>query len=206
MECETHLYFLWDARERSRTESARYKQVAAELRVLVGDHCPDRRLLLALMKETGFAYEVQLPQGPPYGAIPMVGWREDPEFQAQTDEINAAMGDPARLAELLEQENARAHPVPFPEFVDRGLAVYIAPYDYSFRELVLAVSQQIGSAHEDLEVDKPLIQLEQFIINGNAGYVEPLVYFADLVVTIGGHFMAHANEKCEFTPSYFTVA
>jgi hypothetical protein len=155
------------------------------------------------MNETEFSYTVQPPQGPPYGAIPMVGWREDPEIQAQTDEINAAMGDPERLAILLEEEKSRARPVSFPEFVDQGLALYIAPYDYSYRDLVLAVSQQIGSGHEDLAVDEPLVQLEKFIINGNAGYVEPLLCFADLVVAVGRLFMVHVKEKCNFAPSYF---
>ena len=79
-ECETHLYFLWDARRLYPDQRDRYKQIASELRVLVGDHKPKRRLLLSLMNELGFSYDVQ-PPGPPLDKhpIPMVGWRDDPE-------------------------------------------------------------------------------------------------------------------------------
>ena len=62
--------------------------------------------------------------------------------------------------------------VPFEEYVERGLAVHIAPYDYSFRELVLAVAQQIGSGHEDSAVDVPLVQMANMSI-GNQGSLSP---------------------------------
>jgi hypothetical protein len=59
---ETHLYFLFTAIENYRTEPDRYKQVASELRVLVGDHNPKRRILTNLMKKYSFEYYVLSPR------------------------------------------------------------------------------------------------------------------------------------------------
>jgi hypothetical protein len=66
-----------------------------------------------------------------------------------------------------ETQGALRRLVPFPEFVESALAVYIAPHEYSFRDLVLAVSQQVGSGHEDTSMDKPLMQMRQFVLGGD---------------------------------------
>ena len=136
-ECETHLYFLWDARL-YQWQKDRYKQIAAELRVLVGDYKPNKRLLLSLMNEFGFSFDVQ-PPNPPFDKQPisMVGWREDPKHQALTEEVQQALGDEVKLAEIIKKQAALRRAVPFPEYVEKALAVYVAPYDYSYRDLVL---------------------------------------------------------------------
>ena len=206
-ECETHLYFLWDAHRLYPQQKDRYKQIASELRVLVGDHRPRRRLLLALMEDYGFSYAVQ-PPGPPFDKQPisMVGWRDDPHHQALTKEIEQAMGDKEKLDELLEKQAAMRRPVPFPEYVDRAQAVYIAPHDYSYRDLVLAVAQQVGSSHEDTAVDETLVQLGQFVIGRNEGHIAPLIGFADLVIEVGSRFIAFVSEKHGYNPKYFKPA
>ena len=78
VECETHLYFLWDARRQFHQEYDRYKQLAAELRILVGDHKPARRLLFSMMTQFGFSYEVPPPPPPcdKQAITPMVGWKK----------------------------------------------------------------------------------------------------------------------------------
>jgi hypothetical protein len=65
-DCETHLAFLREARHNYRTDRERYKQVAGELRVLVCKSRNNKPLLLDLMDEYGFNYEVQ-PAAPPAG-------------------------------------------------------------------------------------------------------------------------------------------
>lgn len=206
-ECETHLYFLWDARRLYEQEKVRYKQIAAELRVLVGDHRPKRRLLLSLMDEHGFTYDVQ-PPGPPFEKqdIPMVGWRDDPIQQALTAELQDALGDDSKLAKVLEKQAALRRPVPFPEYVEKALAVYSAPYDYSYRDLVLAVSQQVGSGHEDTSMDEPLMQMRSFIIGGDEGHVAPLIGFCDLVLRVGRQFLGYLAEKHGYKPRHFRVS
>lgn len=205
-ECETHLYFLWDARRLYAQQRDRYKQIASELRVLVGDQSPKKRLLLWLMDEYGFAYAVQ-PPGAPFDKqpIPMVGWRNDPEHQVLTLEVEKALGDEAKLAEVLKKQAATRRPVPFSEYVEKALAVYIAPYDYSYRDLVLAVAQQLGSSHEDTKVEEPLLHMRQFVIGGDEGHVAPLIGFADLVLEVGSRFIAFLAEKHGYAPKYFQL-
>ena len=82
-ECEMQLYFLWD--ERQLQDSARlYKNIATQLRVLVGDQKPSRRLLTAMMKEYGFAYDVHPDESLDKVLIPM-HWRDIPEEQAERE-------------------------------------------------------------------------------------------------------------------------
>ncbi len=158
------------------------------------------------MEELGFSYDVQ-PPGPPLDKqpIPMIGWRRDAEHQALTAELQEAMGDEAKLGKVLEKQAALRRAVPFPAFVEKALAVYIAPYDYSYRELVLAVAQQVGSGHEDTAVDEPLLQLRQFVIGGDEGHVAPLLNFADLVLKVGASFVAFVAEKQGYKPKYFQL-
>ena len=204
LECEEHLYFLWDERQLYQTQPARYKNIASQLRVLVGDQKPARRLLPAMMEQYGFAYDVQ-PPGPPFDKQPinMVGWRDDPIIKALTKEIEAAGDDPQKIETVLEHQAALRRPVPFSEYVEKGLAVYISPYDYSHQDLVLAVAQQIGSGHEDPLVDEPIVQMQSTRIGGQEGHIALLIDFADLVIEVGMMFMGHVIEKHGYEPRYF---
>ena len=203
-ECETHLYFLWDARKLYDQESDRYKQIAAELRVLVGDHKPKRRLLLAMMEEYGFSYDVQ-PPGPPFDKqpIPLVGWRNDPIHQALTQEVQAVLGDKEKMADVLEKQAVLRRPIPFPEYVEKGLAVYIRPYDYSYRDLVLAIAQQVGSSHEDHALDEQLIQMQNIILGNEESHIAVLIQFTDLVIEVGSMFIGHVVQNYGYKPTYF---
>ena len=206
-ECETHLYFLWDARRLYEKEKDRYKQISSELRVLIGDHNPRRRLLLSLMDTYDFIYEVQ-PPGPPFDKQPilMVGWADDPIHQSLTVEVQAARDDKAKLDEVLKKQAALRRPIPFAEYVEKALAVYIAPYDYSYRDLVLAISQQVGSSHEDTSMDETLIRMKQVIIGGDEGHVAPLIGFSDLVLKVGLEFLGYLAEKQGYEPRHFSTS
>jgi hypothetical protein len=100
-DCETHLSFLYEAREGCRTDRERYKQVAGVLRVLVCKSRNNKPLLLDLMDYYGFGYEVH-PPGPPFDKmpIPLVGWRDDPAHQELTKALEEAYGDEEKLTEL----------------------------------------------------------------------------------------------------------
>lgn len=206
VECETHLYFLWDARRLYQEQPDRYKQIAAELRVLVGDHMPARRLLLAMMEEFCFSYEVQPPPSPfDKQPIPMIGWRDDPNHAALVRQAEEALGDEKKMQELFLAQAALRCPVPFAEYVARGLAVYISPHDYSFKDFVLAIAQQMGSGHEDTAVDVPLAQMGSVILGGEQSHIAALVNFADLVLIVGGLFIAHVVEHHGYEPKYFRI-
>ncbi len=203
-DCETHLYFLWDSHRLYPAQEDRFKQIAAELRILVCETRTNHPLLLYLMEELGFSYDVQ-PPGPPFDKqpIPMIGWRDDPVHQQLTTEVQAAIGDERRLSQILQKQAALRHALPFREYVEKSLAVFIAPYDYSYRELTLAVAQQVGSSHEDLSVEEPLIKLQQFRLAGHQGHVAPLIVFADSVLKVGGAFVEFLIQTQSYEPRYY---
>jgi hypothetical protein len=203
-DCETHLYFLWDARRLYMAQEDRFKQIAAELRILVCETRTNHPLLLNLMDELSFSFDIQ-PQDAPLDKQPiaMVGWRDDPLHQQLTAEVQAAMGDAQKLSQLLEKQASLRRPVAFREYVEKALAVFIAPYDYSFRELILAVAQQVGSSHEDLAVEEPLIRMQHVCLAGHQGHVAPLIPFADLVLEIGEAFVAFLVQTRDYEPRYY---
>lgn len=189
-DCETHLYFLRDARSLYPAQEDRYKQIAAELRILVCETRTNHPLLLNLMEELGFSFDVQPPAMPFQRLpIPMVGSRDDSVHQQLAAEFQAAIGDEHKLSEVLQKQVALRRPVPFREYVEKALAVFVAPYDFSYRELTLAIAQQVGSSHEDLTVEEPLIRMQQIRLVGHQGHIAPLIAFADLVLKVGGDFM-----------------
>lgn len=204
VEAETHLYFLWDARRLYRDQPDRYKQVAAELRVLVAEHKPDHRLLISMMDHYGFTYEVQ-PPGPPLDkqSIPMVGWRDDPTQHALATELEDALGKGEKLEAVLQKQAALRRPVHFSEYVEKGLAVYIAPYDYSYQDLVRAVAQQEGSGHEDRLVDESLAQMHSVRLGNEETHIAVLINFADLVIKVGSFFITHVVHNHGYQPRYF---
>jgi hypothetical protein len=87
--------------------------------------------------------------------------------------------------------------------VNNGLAVYIAPYDYSHRELVLAIAQQFGSSHEDDSVEEPILRLQHIYIGGETSDIAPLIVFADPVISIGARFIHYVEQHHGFNPQYF---
>ena len=203
-DCETHLFFLWDALRQYPHQPDRYKQIATELRVLVADKKPKQRLLLAMMDECAFMYDVQ-PPGPPFDKQPilMVGWHDDPVQRKLTEEFKQALGDPEALSTVQAKQAKLRHPVPFAEYVGKGFAVYIKPRNYSFSDLVRAIAQQEGSSHESTAVDKPLAQMRQITIGGDPGHIAPLIKFSQDVLKVGAAFMAFVAKNHAYKPKYF---
>ena len=204
-ECEEHLYLLNESLERYRRNAVHYKQVASELRVLVADQKPSQRLLLAMMAEYDFSYDVQPSKEPIHAPIPMVGWRDDPEHKAMSEEVEASLGDEEKIKALVEKQAAMARPVPFAEFVERGLAVFIAPHDISNRELVAVIAQQIGSAHEATAVDESIVKLQHIRIGNEESHIAALITFARLVLGVGMQFLAHVVQQYGYQLQHFQM-
>jgi len=211
IDCETHLYFLWDAHRLYSQQRERFKQIAAELRILVCETKKNKPLLLDLMDKYNFEYEVQPPGlsqgGPPLKPQPlsMVGWRDDPQHKEISEELSKAIesGDDAKKKEIYEKLASLAKPIPFHEWVNKGLAVFIKPYDYSNRELTLAIAQQFGSSHEDDSVEEPIARLQQIIIGGETGDIAPMIAFAEYVIQVGKMFISHLVSNYSYKPQYF---
>ena len=157
-------------------------------------------------------HEVQPPgtsdSGPPLKQqpLPMVGWRNDPVHAEISQQLLQAMEsrNDAQLEAVEHRLAQLARPVPFREWVNNGLAVYIAPHDYSHRDLVLAIAQQFGSSHEDDSIEEPIIRLQQIYIGGQTGDIAPLISFADSVIAVGTNFLHYLEQHHEFQPKYFS--
>ena len=194
-DCESHLRFLAEAADRLETEPDRYKQLAAELRVLVGSTKTNKPLLLDLLDE----YQVEFPVAPipdlPF-PIQLVG---QPPTELPADVI---AGGPERI-----WEHYRATGVTYSlrDFVQRGLAVYVAPREYSYNDLVLAVAQQIGSGHEDATMEASLRDLETILIGGYSGYAAPLRSLSQLVLDAGGQLIGRVALDHGYTPRWYNI-
>jgi hypothetical protein len=114
-----------------------------------------------------------------------------------------ARNDDEEIRRIDEELAALAKPISFRDWVNRGLAVFICPHDYSSRDLILAIAQQYGSSHEDDSVEEGVIHLRQFFIGGESGDIAPLISVADSVISVGASFMAFMAETHGFKPRYF---
>lgn len=210
-DCETHLYFLWDAVRLYSEQPDRFKQIAAELRVLVCETRMNKPLLLNLMDEFSFVYEIKPPRasasGPPLlQPLPMIGWRDDlihAEISERLSQANKSEDTAHQMQEIERRLAELAKPVQLREWINRGLAVFIAPYEYSYRELALAIAQQFGSSHEDDSVEEPILRLQQTYIGGERGDLAPLLIFAETVLSAGVAFIRHVEKHHDFRPRYF---
>lgn len=208
-ECETHLAFLKEARENYRTDRERYKQVAGELRVLVCGSRQNKPLLLDLMDQYGFRYEVQRPAppaGPPLkGPIPLVGWRDDPVQQELAKEMEQALalGDEEKLKAVLTRQESLNVPLPLRRFVNEGLAAYVDPYEYSYNELTRAIAEQAGVAHEDDAIEEGLAKMRNFRIGNDQSHISILISFADTILRAGLEFLAFMVATHNYQPQRF---
>jgi hypothetical protein len=201
--CESHLLFLHEDLKLFPQQYDRYKQIAGKLRVLVCATHQNKPLLLNLMDELGFKYDVP-PPGPLTIPIGLVGWRTDPDFLANTREIEQAAGDGQKLAAIHEKYNAKFRKsMPLREYTDKALATFIKPYDYSFRDLVLSVAQQCGSSHEDESIDEPIAQMRSIVVLGVESHVAVIVEYARLVLDAGVKFILYSEEKGQYKARHF---
>jgi hypothetical protein len=106
---------------------------------------------------------------------------------------------PIGLKSEYESDMQRS-PLPLDEYLEKALAVFIAPDEYSYRELIAAVAQQIGSSHEDMAVDEGIHKLSKVEIGGQLGYAAPLINVAKICFSAGMGFISYMvknhNYKC----------
>ena len=201
--CEDHLYFLWDAyRLYHEGQRPRYKQIAGELRVLVCKTQTNHPLLLDLMDAYKFTYDVHPPEMgifPYRQSIPMVGQSADPHTR---EEAEAGLWNTLKPEELARIREAAARPVPLHEFVDFGLAVSIAPDEYSYCRLALAVAQQFGSGHEDPKLDWSIADLRAIRTGEHSAAIGPLLSLAEVIIQAGTEFIAFLQDRHGYKPTY----
>jgi hypothetical protein len=197
-ECEEHLMMLNDALSKYPQQRYRYKQIAAELRVLVckfGSHKP---LLLDLMDEYGFNYEIQPTSQNP---IPQIVFEDDPTHKQIGRLLSEGQFDEAdKLISTIRM------PLALRNYVNDGLAIYIKPNSISHHDMVRKIAEQEGSAHEDKGVDSDVAQLKRLRLGGEESHIAVLIVFAKLISLAGLSFFEYLNEKKIYEPNYLNIS
>jgi hypothetical protein len=88
------------------------------------------------MKKYSFEYYVY-PPGPPFDHLP-IGLKSGYESDMHS-EINKKYEDAAfeeKLGEMVEELRKLRSPLPLDKYLEKALAVFIAPDEYSYRELI----------------------------------------------------------------------
>jgi hypothetical protein len=206
--CESHLYFLCEDLKHFPEQYDRYKQIAGKLRILVCKTGTNKPLLLDLMDELGFTWDVQPPGPPKKGPItmpiPLIGWRDDPDFQAHARELQEAAGDKQKLASINERHNAKFRKsMPLRVYTDKAFATLIYSHEYSFRQLIMDVAQQCGSSHEDEAIDEPIAQMRSIRFGGVEQHVAVIIDYAQEVLDAGANFILYAVEKGLYKARHF---
>lgn len=194
-DCESHLKFLSEALERLQHEVDRYKQLAAELRILVCSTRSNKPLLLDLLDDYGLRALVHPVPRFPFPCT-MVG-----DIQKHGVDVEAVLGLPeADVERLIVEQRSKAKPIPLRQWVRQGLAVYNKGREFSYEELVLVVAHQMGGAHEDVTVEKAVLELEPLSIEGYSGLANPLRELGETVLQAGQSLLRFVSKKHGYQP------
>lgn len=201
--CETHLIMLNQALTLYPTQRYQYKHVASELRVLVCDFGRNKPLLLDLMDEHGFAYDVK-PQGE--NPVPLINWQEDTLFEKSIYEPVGQLLIEGKIEEAEKIISKHRKPIPLRQFVKNGLAVFIKPHNVSYQVLIKSIAEQEGTSHEDRDVDEIVYQLKNIRIGGEESHIASLISFANLINEVGLDFFNFIFEKIQYKPKHLLIS
>lgn len=167
-DCETHLFFLWEANERYSLEPERIKQISATLRVLVCKTRRNKPLLLNLMDKYGLDYKIHPEDGVPWDVYPIwtVDQDSDPEMQRFSAELAAIGGiHSPDIDDFKEKWKHLRRALPLRKYIERGCAGYVQGTQMTHQDIILMTAHQSG-AHEDEEIDYELATMESFYVGG----------------------------------------
>jgi hypothetical protein len=179
---DDHIFLLRENLQELKHDDARLKVVAAELRVLVCLSSGTEGLLWRLVEELGVNDRVRvhlpgrvdpshpLSQGLQFYFLPLV---------------RAGKGDPRVPTGLRSLRT----------LMKEDPAVFVDGKDLTFEQVIKAVAQQIGSAHEGEEIRGSLATLRNIIMNNRPPFFHILAVAADLVVEVVERVLEKAKEK-----------
>ena len=176
---DDHLYLLTVALDGLRHDRAFVKSIAAELRVLVCLSCHREGLLWRLADELGVSDVMKLKC---FSGLN----RSHPLFQGLLFFV-LPLDRPDK-----GHPKAEAVDVPLRYIIKECTAVCVSGQVLSHEDLIRAVAQQMGSAHEADEVEPALMNLSQIFVNGIEPYVEVLAKDAYFALEVGERVIGHA--------------
>ena len=176
---DDHLYLLTVGINGLQHDSAFLKSVAAELRTLVCLSSGTEGLLWRLADELGVSDEMKLKC---FSGINLAHpLSQDLAFMV------IPLDRPDEGHPRLEAED-----VPLRYIIKKCAAVYILGQELTHEYLIKAVAQQMGSAHEDDEIELALVRLGEIFEKGIEPYFKILAKDADLILEVGQRVLDHA--------------
>ncbi len=142
--------------------------MAAELRVLAAGTGTNKPLLLDLMDESQFEYRVAPYQSDSLGVIPIVRVDQLDQYDAVLDRATKAQrkDNAEEFKKAIEERERLVRDVPLREFIEHTVAAVILGSTWTWKDLILNVAQQMGSAHEDDSVVPELEKARTFRVSG----------------------------------------
>lgn len=201
--CEFHLLALWEAYVRASVQPERYKQMAAELRVLVCRHGRNKPLLLNLMK----THSIEARVNPQSSRYLKKDWQIDTIYKRELNNLPPRNYNYTELVELLHSRMPSEEPLDYEQYISDVVAVANEYGEYTCKELILAVAQQIGSGHEDEAVDELLhyVCLIEQVNNVRPTILGPLMRIAEEVLALGSMFVFVASQHYAYCPRCLDV-
>ncbi len=188
LDLDEHLFLLQQAiKSLNKGESAYLKSLSAELRVLVCFSSGTEGLLWRLAEELKVKDYV-------YIHLPPAGIKKEHPLarglqMAFIPIARAGMGDP-RLPQV--------H-ISLKTVIKECMAVYVSGRCIAHEQLIKAVAQQMGSAHEDQGVEPYLVELCDMILSNTQPITTILIADALLVLEVGSRVLEQAENVNGFT-------
>lgn len=187
---EDHLFLLYEALTKLVSgETAFFKSLAAELRVLVCFSSGTEGLLWRLIQELEIQDFVHV-------HLPGNLNRDHPLAKsvnfAFVPVLHAGFGDP-RLPPALYSLRG---------IIKKNEALYISDRGITHESLIKAIAQQMGSAHEDEGVESHLVELSDVIVSNQQPFVQVLTSDASLVLEVGNRVMKQAQDSRGYLRKY----
>jgi hypothetical protein len=178
-DCEAHIKFLSEAIKNSEKDAIYYKQVSAELRVLVADKKPKNCLLLTLMDDL----DARLSLHPPTNVRP--GYTPKWSIVNNKGEVEDWEGN-----------------IPFRKYCESGYKRSVLGKNYTIAEFIRTVSQQEGSSHDASHIDEKLAFSHQLQILGLPSHVYSLLKLAKQIELVAIDFLRFIIKNRNYKPIY----
>lgn len=182
---DDHLYLLRKNLQWLQKDQAHLKSIAAELRVLVCFSSKTEGLLWRIIERLDVSDAVEL------------------ELAGNVN-VNAPSMSSVSFA-FLRFRRAGSEPSEIPpkwyslrKVIKYCEAVFVEGKGITHENLIKAIAQQMGSAHEDNGIDLSLAALKAIFINGTQPYISTLTLVSELVLEVGERVLSTAEDSLGF--------
>jgi len=184
---DDHVYLLSGALNRLQGERVHFKTVAAELRLLVCLSSKKEGLLWRVADTLNVSDVMRLHAVKSYN-------KDHPMMRKTAVMLHTVYREGECDFPLLPPAGC----ISLREFIKSYPAVFVYGKEINHEYLIKSVAQQIGSSHEDADVEPMLVDLSELFIGGVEVYVPILAKDASLTIEIGERVLAKAVAEHDY--------